>query len=63
MIMRKCNFCKRKRPSDKISFWHKPLFVHGLYVGNRIIKYCNDQQECIEAARGVPSLHAVLKLH
>ena len=61
MIMRKCNFCKQKRPSDKIYFWHKPLFVHGLYAGNRIINYCNDQQECIEGARGITPREAVFK--
>ena len=48
--MRKCYICKQKRPKDKVSVSQKQLFFNGLYVGNMIMTYCNDDPHCKEMA-------------
>lgn len=52
----KCHVCGDVRPDAKISVWQKTEMFGGLPVQQNV-RYCNDQQACIEGAKGVSFLH------
>lgn len=45
-----CHICKKERPDDKISVVTKPLIISGTVVGGQNVRYCNDNNDCIEKA-------------
>ena len=47
----KCHICQRERPDDKISVVSKPLKINGKTVGQQNIRYCNDNENCIQKAQ------------
>jgi hypothetical protein len=46
-----CHICKEERPDDKVSVITKPLMMNGLRVGDQNIRYCNDNESCIERSK------------
>lgn len=47
----KCHICGRIRSDDKISVFTKPLIANGMNLGDQNIRYCNDNEECIEKVK------------
>ncbi len=47
----KCHICGKTRPDSKISVLTKPWIINGQKVGDQNIRYCNDNEKCIEGAK------------
>lgn len=46
-----CHICGKKRPDNKISVETHPLVINGHVMGNQNVRYCNDNNECMEKAK------------
>ena len=47
----KCHICGEDRPDDKISIRTSPLIINGREMGSQNIRYCNDNNDCIEKSK------------
>ena len=45
-----CRICGEERPDAKISVHSKPWVINGTVIGEKNIRYCNDNPKCAEAA-------------
>lgn len=52
-----CHICGRERPDDKISVVSKPIMIEGRIIGQQNIRYCNDNEECIQKALDFSHFH------
>ena len=47
----KCHICGENRSDDKISVRTTPLIISGREMGSQNIRYCNDNEKCIEESK------------
>ncbi len=47
----KCHICGKDKPDGKISVRTTPMIIGGRKMGDQDIRYCNDNNDCIEKSK------------